>query len=114
MNPSLLTQLNTINVLPTCRNRNRDRTTNQKENTSLKKRFGSRHHSYSGKLWKTIKNKTIKNAKFVLFSVMLRYDNECFENNNVDIPNFEHPVDNMEDDYEDDPEPSSELMRLVE
>jgi len=45
---------------------------------------------------------------------MLRYDNECFENNNVDIPNFEHPVDNMEDDYEDDPEPFPELMRLVE
>ncbi|KAG2394489.1 RNA-directed DNA polymerase-like protein [Vigna angularis] len=43
-----------------------------------------------------------------------RYDNESFENNNVDIPNFEHPIDNTEDDYEDDPEPSPELLRLVE
>ncbi|XP_022632809.1 uncharacterized protein LOC106780655 [Vigna radiata var. radiata] len=42
------------------------------------------------------------------------YDNECFENNNVDIPNFEHHVDNTEDDYEDDSKPSPELMRLVE
>ncbi|XP_014499251.2 uncharacterized protein LOC106760315 [Vigna radiata var. radiata] len=50
----------------------------------------------------------------VMFNSNKTYDNECFENNNVEIPNFEHPVDNTEDDYEDGSEPSPELMRLVE
>ncbi|XP_052736650.1 uncharacterized protein LOC128197859 [Vigna angularis] len=50
----------------------------------------------------------------VMLNLNKIYDNESFENNNVDIPNFEHPIDNTEDDYEDDPEPSPELLRLVE
>ncbi|XP_052726214.1 uncharacterized protein LOC108332575 [Vigna angularis] len=50
----------------------------------------------------------------VMLNLNKIYDNESFENNNVDIPNFEHPVDNTEDDYEDDPKPSPELLRLVE
>jgi len=36
-----------------CRNRNRDGKENQKRKTGLKE-IWSRHHSYSGKLWKTI------------------------------------------------------------
>jgi len=43
-----------------------------------------------------------------------RYDDGCFENVNVDCPNLEHPVDNMEDDYEDEWEHSPEMLRLVE
>jgi len=39
---------------PTCRNRNRDGTTNQKRKRVWKE-IWSRHHSYSGKLWKTMK-----------------------------------------------------------
>ncbi|XP_052736677.1 uncharacterized protein LOC128197875 [Vigna angularis] len=50
----------------------------------------------------------------VMLNLNKIYDNESFENNNVNIPNFEHPVDNTEDDYEDDPEPSPELLRLAE
>ncbi|XP_052728595.1 uncharacterized protein LOC128195360 [Vigna angularis] len=50
----------------------------------------------------------------VMLNLNKIYDNESFENNNVDIPNFEHPIDNTEDDYEDDSEPSPELLRLVE
>ncbi|XP_052735520.1 uncharacterized protein LOC128197506 [Vigna angularis] len=43
-----------------------------------------------------------------------RYDNECFESNYVDIPDFGRPVNNTEDDCDDDPEPPPELLRLVE
>jgi len=50
----------------------------------------------------------------VVFNLEKIYDDRCFENINVDFPNFEHPVDNMEDDYEDGWEPSLEMLRLVE
>ncbi|XP_017428581.2 uncharacterized protein LOC108336620 [Vigna angularis] len=50
----------------------------------------------------------------VMFNSNEIYDDECFENNNVDIPNLAYPVDDTEDDYEDGSEPSPELMRLVE
>ncbi|XP_052723845.1 uncharacterized protein LOC128193782 [Vigna angularis] len=57
--------------------------------------------------WKTLDLPMMFNSNEI-------YDNECFENNNVDIPKWEHPVNNTEDDCEDDPEPSPELLRLVE
>ncbi|XP_052734034.1 uncharacterized protein LOC108321519 [Vigna angularis] len=58
----------------------------------------------------------------VMFKSIEIYDNECFENKNVNIPKWEHPVinaeddpeDGPEDDPEDDPELSPELLRLVE
>ncbi|XP_052728311.1 uncharacterized protein LOC108320289 [Vigna angularis] len=54
----------------------------------------------------------------VMFKSIEIYDNECFENNNVNIPKWAHPVinaeDDPEDDSEDDLETSPELLRLVE
>ncbi|XP_052725995.1 uncharacterized protein LOC128194433 [Vigna angularis] len=50
----------------------------------------------------------------VMFKSIEIYDNECFENNNVNIPKWEHSVINAEDDPEDDLETSPELLRLVE
>jgi len=41
-----------------CRNRNRDGKANRKRKRVLKE-IWSRHHSYSGKLWKTIKIKRV-------------------------------------------------------
>jgi len=41
-----------------------------------------------------------------------KYDDECFKNINVDIPNYEHSIDNMEDDNEDDWEPSPYCQKM--
>ncbi|XP_047172662.1 uncharacterized protein LOC124840622, partial [Vigna umbellata] len=58
-----------------------------------------------------LKNWRIENLPVMLVEIC---DNECFENDNIDTPNFEHPINKMEDDYEFEPEPSPELTRLVE
>jgi len=43
-----------VTLIAKCRNRHRDGKANRKNKTGLKE-IWSRHHSYSGKLWKTIK-----------------------------------------------------------
>ncbi|XP_052735536.1 uncharacterized protein LOC128197521 [Vigna angularis] len=50
----------------------------------------------------------------VMLNVNKICDDDCFENNDINVPNFERPINNTEDDFEDDVEPSPELLRLVE
>ena len=43
-----------------------------KKENGFKKRFGSRHHSYSGKLWKTIKIRQVCEKPYFGFGSRLR------------------------------------------
>ncbi|XP_017416451.2 uncharacterized protein LOC108327238 [Vigna angularis] len=69
-------------------------------------------------VWACSPDARLDNWKMLDLPVMLNlneiYDNECFESNYVDIPDFGRPVNNTEDDCDDDPEPPPELLRLVE
>ncbi|XP_017420393.2 uncharacterized protein LOC108330418 [Vigna angularis] len=67
-------------------------------------------------VWACSPDAPLNNWETLDLPVMLNkiHDDECFENNNIDTPNFENPVNNTEDDCEDDLEPSPELLRLVE